>query len=144
MKTFLLRKQSGSTLIVVMSITATLMVIAGIAAEYTMGINRNVQRSNTLESAIATGDSSLDILFGNWRSICRQPGNVNQALPTNSFTSIPLPTSSLFPNISNFGASAVDYYGGNLPNPPIISNFKVVAVDAEWNASLPTATPIPM
>jgi len=52
MKTFLLRKQSGSTLIVVMSITATLMVIAGIAAEYTMGINRNVQRSNTLESAI--------------------------------------------------------------------------------------------
>ena len=145
MKTFLLRKQSGSTLIVVMSITATLMVIAGIAAEYTMGINRNVQRSNTLESAIATGDSSLDILFGNWRSICRYPGNVNQALPTNSFTSIPLPTSSLFPNIPNFGASAVDYYGANLPNPPTISNFKVVAANAEWNPTAdPAATPIPM
>src|ERR1700724_4770862 len=128
MKTFLLRKQSGSTLIAVMSITATLMVIAGVAAEYTMNIARNVQRTNTLQSAIAIGDSCLDILFGNWRSICRQPGNVNQALPTNSFTSIPLPTSSLFPNISNFGARAADYYGGNRSNPPTISNFKVVAV----------------
>jgi hypothetical protein len=144
MKTTFRQRQSGSSVIVVMSITATLMVIVGIAAEYTIGITRNVQRSNTFESAIATGDSCLDILFGNWRSICRQPGNVNHALPTNNFTSIPLPTSSLFPNISNFGASAVDYYGGNLPNPPTISNFKVVALDAEWTASLPSATPIPM
>ena len=54
MKTILLRKQSGSTLIVVMSITATLMVIVGVAGEYPMNISRNVQRSNTLESAIAT------------------------------------------------------------------------------------------
>ena len=144
MKTTFRQRQSGSSLIVVISITATLMVIVGIAAEYTMGISRNVQRSNALESAIATGDSCLDILFGNWRSICRQPLNVNVALPTNSFTSIPLPTSSMFPNISNFGASAQDYYGANLPNPPAISNFKVVAVDAEWTPSMPTATPIPM
>jgi hypothetical protein len=144
-KTNLLRKQSGSTLIVAMSITATLMVIAGIAAEYTMNISRNVQRSNTLESAIVTGDSCLDILFGNWRSICGQPGNVNLPLPTNSFTSIPLPTSSLFPNIPNFGAEAADYYGASLANPPAISNFKVVAVDAEWNPIAdPAATPIPM
>ena len=120
------------------------MVIAAIAADYTMGITRHVQRSNTLESAIATGDSCLDILFGNWRSICRQPLNVNHALPTNSFTSIPLPTSSLFPNIANFGSSAVDYYGGHLSNPPTVSNFKVVAADAEWNPMAdPTGTPIP-
>ena len=145
MKTILPRKQSASTLIVVMSITATLMVIVAVAADYTMNINRNVRRSNTLESAIATGDSCLDILFGNWRSICRQPGNVNQALPTNSFTSIPLPTSSLFPNIPNFGARAADYYGASLANPPTISNFKVVAADAEWNPlSSAAATPIPM
>src|SRR6202163_1187188 len=145
MKTFRLRKQSGSTLIVAMSITATLMVIVGVAGEYTMNTSRNVQRCNTLESAIATGDSCLDILFGNWRSICRQQGNVNQALPTNSFTSIPLPTSSLFPNIPNFGARTADYYGASLANPPTISNFKVVAVDAEWNSIAdPAATPIPM
>jgi hypothetical protein len=147
MKTILLRKPSGSTLIVVMSITATLMVIAGIAAEYTMNIRRNVQRSNTLESAIAIGDSCLDILFGNWRSICRQQGNVTKALPTNSFTSIPLPTSSLFPNIPNFGASAAPYYGTSpVPNPPTISNFQVVAADAEWNpliGSSAAAAPAP-
>jgi hypothetical protein len=146
MKTILLRKQSGSTLIVVMSITATLMVIVAVAADYTMNINRNVRRSNTLESAIATGDSCLDILFGNWRSICRQQGNVTQALPTNSFASIPLPTASLFPNIPNFGARTANYYGTSpLPNPPTISNFNVVAADAEWNPlSSAAATPIPM
>ena len=147
MKTILLRKQSGSTLIVVMSIMATLMVIVGVAAEYTMNISRNVQRSNTLESAIATGDSCLDILFGNWRSICRQPGNVSRALVTNDLTSIPLPTSSLFPNIPNFRASATDLYGvsPNPPNPPTISNFKVVAANAEWNPTAdPAAPPIPM
>jgi hypothetical protein len=145
MKTTFRQQQSGSSLIVVTYVTATLMVILGIAAEYSMNVNRNVQRSNTLESAIATGDSCLDILFGNWRSICRQPLNVNLALPTNSFTAIPLPTSSMFPNISNFGASASDYYGTNLPNPPTVSNFKVVAVDAEWTATpTQTATPIPM
>jgi hypothetical protein len=145
MKRSVRHRQSGSSLIVVMSITATLIVIAGIAAEYTTNITRNVQRSNTFETAIATGDSCLDILFGNWRSICRQPLNVNQALPTNSFTSIPLPTSSSFPNISNFGASTVDYYGTNRANPPAISNFKVVAADAEWSpVADPAATPIPM
>src|ERR1700682_6300218 len=145
MKTTFRQRQSGSSLIVVISITATLMVIVGIAAEYTMGISRKVQRSNTLQSAIATGDSCLDILFGNWRSICRQPGNVNLPLPTNSFTSTPLPTSSLFPNIPNFGARATDYYGASLANPPTISNFKVVAADAEWNPlSSAAATPIPM
>src|ERR1700730_3973926 len=144
MKTFLLRKQSGSTLIVVMSSTATLMVIVGVADEYTRNISRNVQRSNRLESAIATGDSCLDILFGNWRAICRQPGNVNQALPTNSFTSIPLPTSSLFPNIPNFGATTADYYGANLPNSPTTSNFKVVAANGGLNPTAdPAATPIP-
>ena len=139
------RKPSGSTLIVVMAITATLMVIVGVAAEYTMNISRNVQRSNALENAIATGDGCLDILFGNWRSICRASTSTG-ALPTNSFASIPLPTSSLFPNIQNFGASAVNYYGASpLPNAPTISNFKVVAADAEWNPlSVATATPIPM
>jgi hypothetical protein len=145
MKTILHRKPYGSTLVVVMAITATLVVIAGVAADYTMNINRNVQRSNTLESAIATGDSCLDILFGNWRSICRASTSTG-ALPANSFASIPLPTSSLFPNIPNFAASAVNYYGTSpLPNAPTISNFKVVAADAEWNPlSSATATPIPM
>ena len=48
MKTIHPRKQSGSSLVVVISVLATLMVIVGVAAEYTWTINRHVQRSNTL------------------------------------------------------------------------------------------------
>ena len=45
-------KASGSAIVLVISIMATLMVIVAVAAEYTTIINRNVSRSNTLGNAI--------------------------------------------------------------------------------------------
>ena len=48
MKTIPLRSQAASTLVVVISVLATLMVVVGIAAEYTYTVQRHVQRSNTL------------------------------------------------------------------------------------------------
>ena len=63
MKMNLRHKQSGSSLVVVIITLATLMVIVGVAAEYTTNINRNVQRSNTIETAIAVGDGCIDLLF---------------------------------------------------------------------------------
>jgi hypothetical protein len=135
-------KQHGSTLMVVMSILVTLMVIVGVAAEYSTTIHRSVQRSNTLEGAISIGDGALDLLFANWRTICR--ATPQSALPTSSFSSIALPTSTMFPSVTGFGASATDYYSNNTPNPPTISNYKVVAADAEWKPlSTSSATPVP-
>lgn len=135
MKMNLRPKQSGSSLVVVIVTLATLMVIVGIAAEYTTNINRNVQRSNTLETAVAVGDSCLDLLFANWRNICRASSTT--ARPTSDFTSIALPTSANFTTLLSlpsftFGASTTDYYSNNTANPPTISNFKVVAANAEW------------
>src|SRR3954469_3634813 len=123
-------QQHGSTLMVVMSILVTLMVIVGVAAEYSTTIHRSVQRSNTLEGAISMGDGALDLLFANWRSICR--ATPQTALPTGSFTGIALPSSTMFPGVTGFGASTTDYYSSNTPNPPTISNYKVVAADPEW------------
>jgi len=140
MKTTSTRK-AGSTLIVVVSIMATLMVIVGIAAEYTTNVNRMVQRTNSLESAIAVGDATVEILFNSWRGTCR--GTPTQMLATSAF-SPPLPTSSQFSNISGFGATATDYYTNNTANPPTISNYKIVAADAEYNTlSGAAATPEP-
>jgi hypothetical protein len=148
MKTSSSRTQSGSSLIVVLSVLATLMVIVGIAAEYTSTINRNVQRSNTLGSAIAVGDSCIDLLFANWRTTCRT--NPTAALATSAFQSIAVPVSANFPTIQNlpnfsFGATTTDYYTNNTANPPTISNFKVVAATAEWQPIAgAAATPRPI
>ena len=70
MKTIHLPKRSGSSLVVVISVLATLMVIVAVAAEYTQTINRHVLRSNTEQSAAAVADSCIEILFANWRKIC--------------------------------------------------------------------------
>ena len=79
LKTIPLPKPSGSSLVVVLAVLATLMVIVAVAAEYTSTVNRHVQRSNSLENAVAVGDSCIEILFSNWRAICSVP--VNSTIP---------------------------------------------------------------
>jgi hypothetical protein len=149
MKKIPLRKPSGSSLVVVISVMATLMVLVAIAAEYTWTVNRHVQRSNSMEQAVAVGDSCLDILFANWRDISRQSPTTAQ--PTNAFavpSKIPLPTAAQLnlPNVTNFAKAgtnfnpAVDEYDGSYT----ISNYKIVAVTPEWNAlASASATPQP-
>jgi hypothetical protein len=138
-------KQSASTLIVVIMTMATLMVVVGIAAEYTTTVNRYVQRTTTMQTAMAVGDATLEQLFVNWRGICR--ATPTTPLSTTSFAAIPLPTSSQLnlPNVSNFAkagalADLTDEYDPTYT----ISNVKVVAVDGTLQplASAGTA-PIP-
>ena len=149
MKTIHLRKQSGSSLVVVMSVLATLMVVVAVAAEYTYTVNRHVQRSNALENAVAVGDSCIELLFANWRTTCRTTPTTAQ--PTSVFASIPLPTAAQLnlPAVTNFVKRGTNIDPKN--DEPAdydatytISNYKVIAVDAEWN-KLPdtSATPEP-
>ena len=66
-------------------------------------------------------------------------------LATSSFSAAPLPTSSQFSNVTGFGATATDYYTNNTANPPTVSNYKIVAADAEYNTIAgAAATPEPM
>jgi hypothetical protein len=124
---------------------ATLMVIAGIAAEYTMTVNRNAWRNDTLQTALAVGDSCIEILFYNWRATCR--ATPTQALKTNAFSAVPTPTPSEFPNIraiSNFVKRGTSYDPGNDEYNAnyTISNYKIVAVSPEWQ-SLDDANTVP-
>lgn len=130
------RKQSGSSLVIVISVLATLMVVVGVAAEYTWTVNRHVQRSNTQQTAIAVGDSCIEMMFAHWRKICST--SPTQLQKTNAFNGIqiPLPTSAQLnlPSVANFALR------GNSPDPAndeydknyTISNYKVVAVTPEW------------
>jgi hypothetical protein len=147
MKTPHVRKQSGSSLVVVLSVLATLMVVVAVAAEYTSTINRHVQRSNTEQSALAIADSCIEILFANWRAICSVPGTVTTPQTTSNFANIPVPTATQLnlPSVTVKRGTTVnpnnDEYDANF----IISNYKLVGTNAQWNAlSTASSTPEPM
>src|ERR1700719_866593 len=108
MRTNGFHKRSGSSLVVVIVTMATLLVIAGIAAEYTTTIKRIVQRTTTLQSAMAAADATIEQLFTNWRAICRSTPST--PLATNAFSNIPLPTSSQLklPSSSNFAKAGTN------------------------------------
>lgn len=154
MKTTHFRNQSASSLVVVISVLATLMVVAGVAAEYTYTVQRHVRRSNTYQNAVAVGDSCLELLFANWRAICSQTANVTTGQPTSSFavpSKIPLPTYTQLnlPNVTNFAKTDTssnwyrsdnDDYSADYT----ISNYKVVATDGVLQAlASSSATPKP-
>jgi len=148
MKTIHPPRQSGSSLIIVMSILATLMVVVAVAAEYTSTVSRHVQRSNTEQSAVAVGDSCIEIMFANWRKICS--ANPTIAKATDQFdTEIPLPTYTQLnlPNVTNFAKRGVSIDPANDEYDPnyTISNYKVVAVGPEWQSTgALNAAPEPM
>ena len=98
---------SGTAIVLVISIMATLMVMVGVAAEYTSSIHRNVARSNTLGNAIAVADGCIDQSFAYWRQISKIPGK--QFPDTDDLDNIPLPTGTQFPNIKNFTATRNNY-----------------------------------
>lgn len=62
---------SGSTLVITIAVVATLLVLLGVAMEYTTQISRTTQR--TRNSAVATeiADGHLEALFTSWRNIYR-------------------------------------------------------------------------
>jgi hypothetical protein len=134
---------SGSSLVVVALTIATLAVIVGVTLDYSSNVNRLVQRTTTLQTAVSAADATVEKLFTNWRAICR--ATPTTPLATNAFTSIPLPSSSdlNLPNSGNFskaGANAdlSDEYDANYS----VSNVKIVAVDGTLQ-SLATAATAP-
>jgi Tfp pilus assembly protein PilE len=98
------RNQSGATVVVVISVIATLAIFTGAALDYTFTVGTNVERSNKMESATAIANGCLQQEFMNWRAISRT--YATQGPPTSAFANIPLPTQAEFPNIPNFTASS--------------------------------------
>lgn len=122
--------ESGSSLAVVLLTVATLALIVGITLEYSTNINRLVQRTTTLQTAVAAADATLERMFANWRAICR--ASPSTPLATNSFTGITLPTSSQLnlPSSSNFAKAGSNTDLSDEYDPTYtISNIKIVAVD---------------
>ncbi|HST29229.1 MAG TPA: hypothetical protein VLK27_00130 [Chthoniobacterales bacterium] len=122
--------ESGSSLVVVILIMATLAVIVGITLDYSTNVNRLVQRTTTLQTAVAAADATIEQLFTNWRAICR--ASPSTALASNAFSGIPLPTNAQLnlPGSSNFAKAGTNADTSDEYFPDYtVSNIKVVAVD---------------
>jgi hypothetical protein len=139
------RSVQGSTLVVVISVVALLLVLLGMAVEYTGTLSRESQRSRKTALAMEIADGHLEMLFASWRNIYRStwtttsngsggtdysllgtnyfftslynPGPAPTALPymTPASTPNPIPT----PASSNF-PSGTDY---------TLTQFRIQAVD---------------
>lgn len=136
-----------------------LMVIAGAAVEYTTSINRQVQRSSTLENAVTVGDSCIEILYANWRNIGRNNAFTSNPVPSSKdLQAIPTPAPGQFPNLSGslvtspFVKQGGRNNSGNQFDPKqdgsidynrnfTISNYKVIAVSPEETALPNSAAP---
>lgn len=65
------RSQAGSTLMVVIAVTATILVLLGVAVDYTTHISRVSQRSRKTAQAMEIADGHLEALFTQWRNTYR-------------------------------------------------------------------------
>ena len=140
MKTPVADSCEGSSLIVVLSVIATLAVGVVVALDYTSAVRHHVSRSDVLQNAVSVGDGVLEHEFSYWREVCRS--NTDASLNTSSFSTIPLPTQSQFPSISNFSAqrTPADYTQSQVPT---VSNFQVIAVDPQMRAIASGAPLVP-
>jgi hypothetical protein len=64
-------KSAGSTLMVTIMVVAALMVLLGIAVNYSSQMSRNVERTRKTAIAMEIADGHLENLFTNWRNIYR-------------------------------------------------------------------------
>jgi hypothetical protein len=122
-----LNKQSGATLLVALSVMATLAVCLAAALQYSSVIEKQSQRMNALTKATEIGNGAVELAYTSWRELCRETPNVPPT--TAQLASIAVPTQSMFPNVvGTFPATRIGQSGS-----ATISNFGVIAVDPQLN-----------
>jgi hypothetical protein len=149
----------GSTLVVVLSVVAFLLVLIGVAVEYTGSISRQSQRSRKIALAMEIADGHLEMLFTSWRNIYRStwttdsngtggtdkailgtnyfftslynPGPAPTAVPGMTSTPAPFPT----PNRSNFPTET----NFQLTQYRIQAVDPMISLDANENALMETS-----
>lgn len=63
--------RDGSTLVVTIIVVTTLLVLLGVAVDYTTQVSRNTQRTRKSAAAMEIADGHLETLFTHWRNIYR-------------------------------------------------------------------------
>jgi hypothetical protein len=122
----------GSTLVITISVVAGLLILLGIAVQYTQTISRQSQRSRKTALAMEIADGHLEILFSSWRNIYRSTWTTTSVGDGGTDDSI-LPGNYFFTGVYNPGPAPVPIANMNpaaTPNPiptPNPSNFPTEA-----------------
>src|SRR5213075_305506 len=110
--------EEGSTLVVTISVVATLLVLLGVAVEYSTQISRNTQRTRKTALAMEIADGHLEALYTNWRNILRTTV-VTYGLNTGGVTFDVLPTNHFFTSTYNPGPAPTSYVSPSATPPTI-------------------------
>jgi hypothetical protein len=100
--------KEGSTLLVTITVVAGLLVLLGVAVEYSTEISRNTQRARKTALAMEIADGHLEALYTNWRNILRTTV-VTYGLSTGGTNYDVLPTNHFFTSKYNPGPVPASY-----------------------------------
>jgi hypothetical protein len=113
---------SGSTLVVTVSVVATVLVLLGSAVTYTQHITNNTQPTRKCALAVEIADGHLEYLFTNWRNLSRTQVSVAIKKKATKVSSFALPTQYFFTDKYNPGPTPIPDQAttGLTAAPPII------------------------
>jgi hypothetical protein len=142
------KNNEGSTLVVTISVVATLLVLLGAAVDYSTQVSRVTQRSRKTALAMEIADGHLEVLFTNWRNIYRTTwstytnsytgsgGTDYSLLPTNyfltaSYSPAPAPSPILYMNPAATPPIISLPATSNFPTEPnyTVTQYRIQAVD---------------
>lgn len=98
---------TGSTLVVTVSVVATILVLLGSAVSYTEHISKITQRTRKSALAMEIADGHLEYLFTNWRNLSRTQVTVAIKKKASKVSSFALPTQYFFTDLYNPGPTPV-------------------------------------
>ena len=115
-------ESNGSTLVVTVSVVATVLVLLGSAVTYTQHISKITQRTRKTALAMEIADGHLEYLFTNWRNLSRTQVMVAIKKKAPKVSSYALPSQYFFTDLYNPGPSPTPDQAttGLTAAPPII------------------------
>src|SRR5204862_718847 len=110
--------KKGGTVVMVISVVAGLLVLLGVAVEYSTQLSRNTQRTRKTQLAMEIADGHLEALYTNWRNVLRTTV-VTYGLNTGGVNYGTLPTNHFFTSTYNPGPAPTSYVSPSATPPTI-------------------------
>ncbi len=129
-----IQTEKGSTLVLVIAVVATLLVLLGVAVEYSTQMSRNTQRTRKTALAMEIADGHLEALYASWRNILRTTV-VTYGLNVGGTNLDVLPTNHFFTTAWNPGPAPVSYVAP-AATPPLIPAPSPANFSTETNFTL--------
>src|SRR5436190_13231573 len=130
-----LSKSGGSTLVVTIVVVSTLLVLLGVAVDYSTQMSRNVERTRKTALAMEIADGHLENLFTSWRNIYRTTWNTTYGTNSGGTDYAVLPTNWFYTDKFKPGVTPSGY--------PVTMTAPSPITNMAPTATVPPTIPIP-